>query len=52
VKIEVVKGNSMRNVDNFTGVMNKLAGSEAMPMISARLLYMYIVLSGSYFSFL
>jgi hypothetical protein len=51
MKIEVVKGNSMGNVDNFTGVLNRLAGSEAMSMISARLLYMYIMLSGSYFSF-
>jgi len=28
---EVVKGNSMGNVDNFIGVLNKHAGSEAIP---------------------
>jgi hypothetical protein len=31
----------MGELDNFTGVLNRLAGSEAMSMISARLLYMY-----------
>jgi hypothetical protein len=39
--IEVVKGNSMGDVDNFTGVLNRLAGSEAISMISVRLSYMY-----------
>jgi hypothetical protein len=38
---EVVKGNSMGDVDNFTGVLNRLAGSEAISMISVRLSYMY-----------
>jgi hypothetical protein len=39
--IEVVKGNSMRELYNFIGVLNRLVGSEAMSMIYARLLYMY-----------
>jgi hypothetical protein len=34
---EVVKGNSMGDVDNFTGVLNRLAGSEAISMIFVRL---------------
>ena len=38
---EVVKGNSMGDVDNFTGVLNKLIGSEEISMISVRLSYMY-----------
>jgi hypothetical protein len=38
---EVVKGNSIWELDNFTGVLNRRAGSEAMSTISARLLYMY-----------
>jgi hypothetical protein len=38
---EVVKGNSMGDVDNFTGVLNRLTGSEAISMISVRLSYMY-----------
>ena len=46
MKIEVVKGNSMGNVDNFTEVLNRLVGSEAMSMISARMLYMHIMYSG------
>jgi hypothetical protein len=47
MQIEVVKGNSMENVDNFTGVLNRLAGSEEISMIPARLLYVYIMYSGS-----
>jgi hypothetical protein len=47
LKIEVVKGNSMRELDNFIGVLNRLTGSETISMISARLLYMYIMYSGS-----
>jgi hypothetical protein len=39
--IEVVKGNSMGEVDNFTGVLNRLAGNEGISMISVRLSYMY-----------
>ena len=42
MQIEVVKGNSMGNVDNFTRVLNRLTGSEAMSMIFARMLYMYV----------
>jgi hypothetical protein len=42
VLIEVVKGNSMGEVENFTGVLNRLVGSEAMSMISARLSYISI----------
>jgi hypothetical protein len=38
---EVVKGNSIWELDKFTGVLNMLASSEAMSTISARLLYMY-----------
>ena len=38
---EVVKGNSIWELDNFTGVLNRFAGSEAMSTISARLLYIY-----------
>jgi hypothetical protein len=41
MKIEVVKGNSMGDVDNFTGVLNRLAGSEEISMISVSLSYMY-----------
>jgi hypothetical protein len=37
--IEVVKGNSMGEVDNFTGVLNRLAGSEAISMIFVWLSY-------------
>jgi hypothetical protein len=38
---EVVKGNSIWELDKFTGVLNRLTGSEAMSTMSARLLYMY-----------
>jgi hypothetical protein len=38
---EVVKGNSIWELDKFIGVLNRLPGSEAMSMISARLLYIY-----------
>jgi hypothetical protein len=38
---EVVKGNSMRDVDKFTGVLNRLVGSEEISMISVGLSYMY-----------
>jgi hypothetical protein len=38
---EVMKGNSIWELDNFTDVLNRLVGNEAMSMISARLLYMY-----------
>jgi hypothetical protein len=31
----------MGDVDNFTGVLNRLAGSEAISMIYVRLSYMY-----------
>jgi hypothetical protein len=31
----------MRELDNFTGVLISLAGSEAMSMIFERLLYIY-----------
>ena len=41
----------MGNVDNFTEVLNMVTDSEAMSMISAWLLYMYITYSGSKFSF-
>ena len=37
---EVVKGNSMGDVDNFTGILNRLTGSEAISMISVKLSYM------------
>jgi hypothetical protein len=40
--IEVVKGNSMGEVDNFTGVLNMLAGSEEISMISVWLSYISI----------
>ena len=39
--IEVVKGNSMGEVDNFIGVLNRLPGSEVISMIYVRLSYMY-----------
>jgi hypothetical protein len=39
VLIEVVKGNSMGEVDNFIRVLNKLAGSEAISMIYVWLSY-------------
>jgi hypothetical protein len=42
VLIEVVKGNSMGEVDNFTGVLNKLAGSEEISMIFVRMSYISI----------
>jgi hypothetical protein len=35
---------SEKGSDNFTGVLNRLAGSEAMSEISVRLLYMNITL--------
>ena len=35
---------SKKGPDNFTGVLNRLAGSEAMSEISIRLLYMNITL--------
>ena len=35
---------SKEGPDNFTGVLNRLAGSEAMSEISIRLLYMNITL--------
>jgi hypothetical protein len=38
---EVVKGNSIWELDNFIGVLNRLVGNETMSMIYARLLYMY-----------
>jgi hypothetical protein len=38
---EVVKENSIWELYNFTGVLNRLTGSETMCMIYARLLYMY-----------
>jgi hypothetical protein len=38
---EVVKGNSMGDVDNFTGLLNRLASSETISMISVRLSYMH-----------
>jgi hypothetical protein len=38
---KVVKGNSMGDVDNFTGVLNRLVGSEAISMISVRMSYMH-----------
>jgi hypothetical protein len=46
VLIEVVKGNSMGVVDNFIGVLKKIAGSEAISMIYVSLSYMYITYSG------
>jgi hypothetical protein len=46
VLIEVVKGNSMGDVDNFTGVLNRLVGSEEISMIYVRLSYTYIIYSG------
>jgi hypothetical protein len=42
VLIEVVKGNSMGEVDNFIGVLNRLVGSEAISMISVRMSYIFI----------
>jgi hypothetical protein len=39
VLIEVVKGNSMGDVDNFTGVLNRLAGSEEISTIFVWLSY-------------
>jgi hypothetical protein len=42
VLIEVVKENSEGEVDNFTGVLNRLAGSEAISMIYVRLSYISI----------
>jgi hypothetical protein len=51
MQIEVVKGNSMGNADNFTGELNRLIGSEGMSMIFVRLLYMYIIRSGRMLSF-
>jgi hypothetical protein len=39
--IEVVKGNSMGDVDNFIVVLNRLADSEAISTISIRLSYTY-----------
>jgi hypothetical protein len=44
--IEVVKGNSMGDVDNFTGVLNMLAGSEAISTLFVRLSYTYITYYG------
>ena len=41
ILIEVVKGNSIWELDNFIGVLNMLTGSEAMSTIFVRLLYMY-----------
>jgi hypothetical protein len=35
---------SKKGPDNFTGVLNRLAGSEAISEISVRLLYMNITL--------
>ena len=35
---------SKKGLDNFIGVLNRLAGSEAMSKISVRLLYMNITL--------
>jgi hypothetical protein len=37
-----VKGNSMAEVDNFTKVLNRLAGSEAISLIYVRLAYISI----------
>jgi hypothetical protein len=50
VLIEVVEGNSMGELDNFTGVLNRLVGSEEIYMISVRFPYISIyhtLLSGS-----
>jgi hypothetical protein len=50
VLIEVVKGNSMGEVDNFTGALNMIVDSEAISMISIRLSYIsiyHILLSNS-----
>ena len=50
--IEVVKGNSMGEVDNFIGVLNMLAGSEAISMISVWFPYIstkYTLTSNSLF---
>jgi hypothetical protein len=41
VPIEVVKGNSMGDIDNFSRVLNRLPDSEVISMISARLSYTY-----------
>jgi len=41
IALQTMKRNSMRELDNFTSVLNRLADSEAMLMKSARLLYMY-----------
>jgi hypothetical protein len=38
---DVVKGNSMGDVDNFIRVLNRLTGSEEISMISVNLSYMY-----------
>jgi hypothetical protein len=38
---EVVKGNSMGDINNFTGVLNKLGGNEEISMIYVSLSYMY-----------
>ena len=37
--MKVVKGNSMRKVDNFIGVLNRLTGSEEISMIFIRFSY-------------
>jgi hypothetical protein len=53
VLVEVVKGNSIREVDNFTGVLNMIAGSEEISMIYVSLSYTSIyhtLLSGSLFN--
>jgi hypothetical protein len=42
VLIKVVKGNSMGEVDNFIGVLNRLVGSEEISMIFVRLSYISI----------
>jgi hypothetical protein len=46
VLIEVVKGKSMGDVDNFIEVLNRLAGSEEISIIFVGLSYMYIIYSG------
>jgi hypothetical protein len=38
---DVVKGNSMGDVDNIIRVLNRLTGSEEISMISVNLSYMY-----------
>jgi len=38
---EVVKGNSIWELDKFTRVLNRLTDSEVMSTMSPRLLYMY-----------